>query len=190
MKSRVGIGVIGLGWMGMVHSRSYKQLPDRFPELPVEPRLVSCADEIPGRAADAQERFGFEKSTADWREVIADPDVQVVNIATPNWLHLEIVKAAAASRKHIFCEKPVGRSPDETREIENVAREAGVLTFVGFNYRWAPLAQYARRLVSDGRLGELTYYRAGFSPVMPPTPTGCFPGGFSERRRVSAFSGT
>jgi len=99
----------------------------------------------------------------------------VVDIATPqNDRHLEIVRAAAAAtQKRIFCEKPVGRNPvvgsrtttgnpEETRAIECAAREAGVLTFVGFNYRWAPLVQYARQLISEGRLGRLMHYSGRF----------------------------
>jgi predicted dehydrogenase len=74
-------------------------------------------------------------------------------------MHLEIVRAATAAGKHIFCEKPVARDLSETAAIERVAREAGVLTWVGYNYRWAPLVQYARRLVRYGTLGTLTHYR-------------------------------
>jgi predicted dehydrogenase len=77
-------------------------------------------------------------------------------------MHLEIAVAAAQAGKHIFCEKPVGRSPEETQQIEAAARRAGVLSFVGFNYRWAPLVQYAKQLIDEGRLGKLTHYRGRF----------------------------
>ncbi|MGB1285883.1 MAG: Gfo/Idh/MocA family protein, partial [Aggregatilineales bacterium] len=138
----IGIGVIGMGWMGQVHSRSYGLVPQRFPDSGVMPRFVICSDNVQERAEKAQAMLGFEQSTTDWQEVIAHPDVQIVNIATPNLLHLEIVKAAAEAGKHIFCEKPVGRTPQETAQIEAIAREAGILTFVGFNYRHAPLIQH------------------------------------------------
>jgi predicted dehydrogenase len=88
--------------------------------------------------------------------------VQVVNITTPNYLHREIAEAAAAAGKHIFCEKPVGRSPNETAVIAAAAQRAGVLTWVGYNYRWAPVVQYARNLVRDGKLGTITHYRGRF----------------------------
>jgi predicted dehydrogenase len=162
MKQILGVGVIGMGWMGTVHSRSYLAVADRFNDSVIQPRLVVCADEVEGRAKEAQQRFGFERYTTHWQDVIADPRVQVVNIATPNCMHLEVVRAAAAARKHIFCEKPVGRDLGQTAEIERLAREAGVLNFVGYNYRWAPMVQYARQLIRDGRLGKLTHFRGRF----------------------------
>src|SRR2546422_4983674 len=156
MTRTIGIGVIGMGWMGEVHSRSYRAIPDRFYESGIFPRLVVCADPVEARAQTAQQRFGFESYTTDWREVIANPEVEVVNVAAPNGMHLEINQAAARAGKHIFCEKPVGKDPQETIQSAAAAREAGVLTFVGYNYRWAPLVQYARQLIAEGKLGQLT----------------------------------
>ncbi len=109
MSRTIGIGVIGMGWMGEVHSRSYRAIPDRFPDIGVKPRLVVCADPVAARAEAAQKRFGFERATSDWREAIADPAVEVVNVAAPNGMHLEINRAAARAGKHILCEKPVGK---------------------------------------------------------------------------------
>jgi predicted dehydrogenase len=162
MAQAIGIGVIGMGWMGAVHSRSYRQISDRFADSGINPRLVVCADDVEARAREARQRFGFEKETTRWQEVIADPAVQVVNIAAPNYLHRTIAEAAARAGKHVFCEKPVGRSPADTAAIERAAREAGVLTFVGYNYRWAPLVQYARQMIASGELGQLTHYRGRF----------------------------
>ena len=171
-KKTIGIGVIGMGWMGQVHSRSYRLVPQRFPDVEVEPRLVICSDNVPERAEAAKQSLGFEQATSDWHEVISNPDVQVVNIATPNHLHLEIIKAAAKAGKHIFCEKPVGRTPQETIEIEAIAREAGVLTFVGFNYRWTPLIIHAKKLIDEGTLGELTQFRGRFFSMYGSNPLG------------------
>jgi predicted dehydrogenase len=158
----IGIGVIGMGWMGVVHSRAYRMLADRFHSDPIKPRLVICADDVELRAREAQRRFGFEQYTTDWRHVVAHPDVQVVNIASPNHLHVEMAQAAAAAGKHIFCEKPVGRNSSETAAIARAASQAGILSGVGYNYRWAPLVQYARQLIRDGKLGSLTHYRGRF----------------------------
>lgn len=157
-----GIGIIGMGWMGMTHARAYQQIQDRFHDSPIRPRLVICADDVPARTTEAKARFGFERTTPDFQHVIEDPNVDVVNIAAPNSMHLEIVRAATAAGKHVFCEKPVGRTPDETREIYADAEQAGVLTGVGYNYRWAPVVQYAKQLISDGKLGTLTHYRGRF----------------------------
>ncbi len=170
MVRRIGIGVIGMGWMGTLHSQSYTQIPYFFPKSDIEPRLVVCADDVETRAQKAKKLLGFERHTTNWHDVINDPNVQVVNITAPNNLHVEIVKAAAAAGKHIMCEKPVGRSPQETVEIESVARKAGVLTFVGFNYRWAPLVQYTRQLIQDDKLGDLTHYRGRFFAMYGSSP--------------------
>ncbi|HLW78838.1 MAG TPA: Gfo/Idh/MocA family oxidoreductase [Terriglobia bacterium] len=172
MARSVGVGVIGMGWMGTVHSRSYLAAADRFRDSGVAPRLVICADDVEPRARQAQAQFGFARSTTRWQEVIADPEVEVVNIAAPNHLHLAMVKGAAAAGKHIFCEKPVGRFPRETAEIERAAREAGVLTFVGYNYRWCPVVQYAHQLIRDGRLGRLSHFRGRFLEGYASNPQG------------------
>lgn len=172
MTHTIGIGIIGMGWMGTVHSRAYRQVADRYADSGIRPRLIICADDVPARTRHAQTALGFEQATSDWRAVLNHPEVQVVNIATPNYLHLEMVRAAAAAGKHIFCEKPVGRSPQETAEIEALARRAGVMSFVGFNYRWAPMVQYARRLIEEGRLGRLTHYRGRFFAMYGSNPLG------------------
>lgn len=168
----LGIGVIGMGWMGQVHSRAYGLVPQRFPESDIHPRLIICSDNVGERAESAQRLLGFENATTDWREVIAHPQVQIVNIATPNQLHVEIVAAAAAAGKHIFCEKPVGRTPQETAEIEATARAAGILSFVGYNYRWAPLVLHAKSLIERGELGDLTQFRGRFFSMYGSNPLG------------------
>jgi predicted dehydrogenase len=172
MTHNIGIGVIGMGWMGTVHSRSYRMVADRFSESAIRAHLIICADDVAARAEEARVTLGFREATTDWREVIAHPDVQVVNIASPNFLHLEMVRAAVAAGKHVFCEKPVGRNPDETAEIEYLARQAGVMSFVGFNYRWAPMVQYAKQLIDDGELGTLTHYRGRFFSMYGSNPYG------------------
>lgn len=162
MTQVVGVGVVGAGWMGTAHSRAYLQAAERFPDCGIRAKLIVCADDVAARAEETQQRFAFERRTIRWRDVVEARDVQVVNVATPNYLHREVVSAAVAAGKHVFCEKPVGKDPRETAEIERQAREAGVLTFVGFNYRWAPMVQYARQLVCDGKLGRLTHFRGRF----------------------------
>jgi predicted dehydrogenase len=162
MTRTIGIGVIGMGWMGEVHSRAYRAILDRFADSGIQPRLVVCADAVEARAQAAQKRFGFERYVTDWREVIADPEVEAVDITAPNGMHLEINQAAAQAGKHILCEKPVGKEPGETIASAAAAREAGVITGVGYNYRWAPVVQYARQLIADGKLGRLTHYHGRF----------------------------
>ena len=160
--SEIGIGVIGFGWMGQAHSRAYRDIPVYYPESGIRPRLVAVADNVPARVELAKTNFGFESGMADWHELIARDDIDVVDITAPNALHEELVEAAAAAGKHIACEKPVGISPEATAAIELAARRAGVISSCGYNYRWAPLVQYTHRLVEEGRLGDLTHYRGRF----------------------------
>lgn len=187
MTRTIGIGVIGMGWMGEVHSRSYRAIPDRFHESGIIPRLVVCADAVEARTQAAQQRFGFERYTTDWREVIADPAVEVVNVAAPNGMHLEINRAAAQAGKHILCEKPVGRGPQETLQSAAAAREAGVLTFVGYNYRWAPLVQYARQLIAEGKLGRLTHYHGRFLNGYASDPNGFLTWRFEQEQGLGTL---
>lgn len=172
MSKRIGVGIIGMGWMGTQHSQSYRQIPERFPASEIIPDLVVCSDEIELRVRGAQAQLGFRKATTKWQDVINDPEVQVVHICTPNNLHLPIALAAAKAGKHIFCEKPVGRSPEETQQIADAARQAGVLSFVGYNYRWAPLVQYTFQLIQDGKLGKITHYRGRFFAGYASNPHG------------------
>jgi predicted dehydrogenase len=150
MTRTIGIGVIGMGWMGEVPSRSYRAVPDRFYESGIVPRLLVCSDTLEARAQAAQHRFGFVRSTTGWRAVIADPEVEAISVTAPNGMPLEINRAAAQAGKHILCEKPVGKDPQETIESVAADRKAGVVTAVGYNYRWAPLVHYARQLISEG----------------------------------------
>jgi predicted dehydrogenase len=163
MRSRpLGIGVIGFGWMGQTHSRSFARIPALFPDRTFDPRLVICADSIDVHNVRAIQSFGFREASSDWRAVVDHPDVDVVVVCSPNMLHVEMCTAAAAAGKHIFCEKPVGGTPEQTAAVERAAREAGVISGVGYNYRWAPLVQHARQLIAEGELGHITNYRGRF----------------------------
>lgn len=171
-RRRIGIGVIGFGWLGQAHSRSMLRIPTLFPDREFDPELVVCSDTVPARVEEAVESFGYARGATDWRAVIDDAAVDAVFIAAPNMLHLELIEAAAQAGKHVFCEKPVGGTPEQTVRAESAARRAGVLTGVGYNYRWAPLVRYAAQLIADGRLGEITNYRGRFFSIYGSDPLG------------------
>jgi len=160
--TEIGVGVIGFGWMGQAHSRAYRDIPVYYGDSGIRPKLAAVADNVPARLDLARDNFGFGWGTLDWHELIDRDDVDVVDITAPNALHQEIAEAAAAAGKHIFCEKPVGISPEATAAIERAGRHAGIISGCGYNYRWAPLVQYTHQLIVDGRLGELTHYRGRF----------------------------
>lgn len=162
MSREVGIGMVGLGWMGQLHSRAYRRLHDHFPESEVSPRLVIVADEVEEVARESAGRLGYEDWTTDWRKVVEHPEVEAVSITVPNYLHREVAVAAAEAGKHFWIEKPCGRFAWETADIGRAAREAGVTTMVGLDYRYAPAVEHAKKLIEEGELGEITHYRGYF----------------------------
>jgi predicted dehydrogenase len=171
-RRRIGVGVIGFGWLGQAHSRSLARIPLLFADRPYDPVLVAAADALPARVDEAVASFRFARGSVDWRAVVEDPEVDVVFIAAPNMLHLELVQAVAAAGKPVFCEKPVGGTPEQIMAAALAARSAGVISGVGYNYRWAPLVQYARELIAGGELGEITNYRGRFFSMYGADPLG------------------
>jgi predicted dehydrogenase len=171
-RKRLGVGVIGFGWLGQAHSRSLLRIPTLWPQRACDPVLVACSDTVPERLEQAVGSFGFQHGLADWRAVIDDPAVEVVFIAAPNMVHLELIEAAAHAGKAVFCEKPVGGTPWHVAAAARAARESGVISGVGYNYRWAPLVRYARELIATGELGEITNYRGRFFSMYGSDPLG------------------
>jgi predicted dehydrogenase len=159
---RIGIAVLGLGWMGQAHSRSMLRIPSLFPERSFQPELVVCADTEAERRERATRDFGFARATDDWAEAVAAPDVDAVWVTAPNMLHVPMIEAAAAAGKAIFSEKPIGGTPAQTVQAYAAAQRAGVTTGVGYNYLWAPLVLHARGMIASGALGEITHYRGRF----------------------------
>lgn len=184
--TRPGIGLISVGWMGKLHSRAYQSIPLVYPELKIRPRLVRAADTAPDRAGYAREVLGYEKAGTDYRDVLADPEVDVVSICAPNMLHREIGVAAARAGKPFWIEKPVGRDASETAAVAAAARAAGVATSIGYNYRHVPAVERVRELIAAGRLGRITNVRAVFFNSYAAEPNGALSWRF---RRAEAGSG-
>ena len=158
--------------MGEVHTSGYLRARRHFPDCEGGARLVVAADESERRARHAVENLGYERWTTDWREVIADREVEAVSITAPNFAHREIALAAAAAGKHFWGEKPLGRFPWETEDIARAAETAGIRTIVGLNYRHPPAVAYARRLIAEGALGEIDHYRSQFVAGYSKSPQG------------------
>ena len=168
----IGIGVVSLGWMGRLHASSYQRIASRFPELGLRPRLVVAADPLEANQRAAVEQFGFEKAVASIDEVLADPEVEVVSICSPNFLHRDFAVKAAAAGKPFWIEKPMGVSASQSREIHDAAAAAGVATAVGFNYRHAPAIAHLRALIAEGRLGRITNVRCWLNADYASSPDG------------------
>jgi len=168
----VGVGLVSVGWMGKVHSRAYQTLPVVYPELGLRPRLVHAADTSEERNTYAHDVLGYAKTSVDYHDVLNDPEVEVVSICAPNFLHAEIAIAAAEAGKAFWIEKPAGRNQAETEQIAAAADAAGVITSVGFNYRHAPAVEHAKRLIAEGTLGRITNVRGTFFADYSAEPNG------------------
>src|SRR4051794_41974569 len=113
---RIGIGLLGAGWMGELHTGAYKRVLDHYPDLGVEPRLVIAADQTSERALDARDRLGYAEATTDWRGGVAHPDVDAVGITTPHFMQPAMAPPPAAAGKHLWGEKPPRGLPPPTAE--------------------------------------------------------------------------
>ncbi|WP_328843903.1 Gfo/Idh/MocA family protein [Streptomyces sp. NBC_00258] len=189
MVSTLGVAVVGFGWMGRVHTQAYARVPHHFPQLPVRPELVAVADEVPGRAEEAAEQYGFATAARDWREVAADPRVRAVSIAAPNFLHREIGVAMAEAGKHIWIEKPVGLTAEDARAVAGAVAKSGVQGTVGFNYRNAPAVAAARELIASGEIGTVTHVRIRLFSDYAAHPEGALTWRYERERGGSGVLG-
>jgi predicted dehydrogenase len=185
----IGVGLISIGWMGMLHSRAYQALPVAYPELKVKTRLVMAADTAQDRVDYATNVLGYETGTLDYHDVLNNPEVDVVSICAPNFLHAEIGIAAAKAGKAFWIEKPVGRNAEETTSVEKAADEAGVVTSIGFNYRLAPAVEHAKELIASGKLGKITNVRGVFFADYSSEPNGALSWRFIRKLAGSGVLG-
>ena len=161
--------------MGRLHTRSYKAVAEYFPELGVEVELVAAADPIDSVREEATGKLGFKRAYADYHELLADPEVDIVSIASPNSSTRKSPSPPLLPVSPFWIEKPMGVSAEQSREIAQAAEKAGLVSAVGFNYRHTPAIEYMRTLVREGKLGRLTNVRVWFiadynsSPLSPLT---------------------
>jgi predicted dehydrogenase len=154
----LGIGLIGTGFMGKAHAFAYRAARAAFPDIPV-PVLRTVADVSEEGARTAAAQYGFERATADWRSLVADPEIDVVSITVPNTLHKEMALAAIAAGKHVHCEKPLAPTAADAEIMMKAAEAKGVVTQVGYNYIKNPLLKLAREMIAAGELGDITGFR-------------------------------
>lgn len=161
-KKPLRIGLIGCGFMGRTHSNGYNRIDNFFPELGYTPVLqAACArNEEKVKAFAAQ--WGYASYETDWRKLVARPDIDAIDICTPNDTHAEIAIAAAAAGKMILCEKPLARSLEEAKAMVDAVEKAGVANTVYFNYRRIPAVTLAKQIIDSGKLGQIYHYRANF----------------------------
>jgi len=157
-KPKLRVGLIGSGFMGKAHAFGYAAAARVF-DLPFELEMRTLADVSDEAGAKAAAALGFARATSDWRALAADPEIDVVNITSPNALHKEMALAAIAAGKHVYCEKPLAPHAADAREMAEAAEATGVKTQVGFNYLCNPMLGLAREMIAAGELGEIRGYR-------------------------------
>ena len=163
-RGRIGIGMVGYAFMGLAHSQGWRNARSFF-DPALAPELVAIAGRDGAAAADMARRFEWQHVETDWRDLVARPDVEVVDICTPGDTHAEIAIAALEAGKHVLCEKPLANTVTEARLMAEAAERAsrnGVRSMVGFTYRRVPAIALARQLVQEGRIGEIRHVRAQY----------------------------
>jgi predicted dehydrogenase len=156
--AEIGIGLVGGGYMGKAHAVALSAVGAVF-DTPLRPRLEVIAATSPDSAERYRKAYGFARATADWHDLVADPKVQAVVIASPQSTHRAIAEAAFAAGKPVFCEKPLGASLEDAKAMVAAAEASGLPNMIGFNYVRAPATQFVRQLLAQGAIGEVTWFR-------------------------------
>ncbi|WP_416306320.1 Gfo/Idh/MocA family protein [Neptunicella sp. SCSIO 80796] len=168
----IRVGLIGTGYMGKAHAIALHSVGSVFPLS----ARVSCEmlAEVNEQLAEQKAReLGFNRSTGDWRKLVEDPDIDVVDICSPNYLHKEMALAAIAAGKHVYSEKPLALNARDALEMTLAAEQAGIKTLVGFNYAKNPASQLAKQIICNGEIGEVVHFRGTHNedylanPVIP-----------------------
>ncbi len=160
---QIDIGLIGSGFMGKGHALAFTMVPRVFDDLIAIPRLRLLADVDPETAERAARELGFEGASHDWRNLVAHPDIELVDITTPNHLHAEMALAAIEAGKHVYCEKPLALDAASALRMAEAAEVAGVVSMVGFNYLKSPAALAAKRMIEAGVIGDVWHFRGAFN---------------------------
>ncbi len=158
-KKTLNVGLIGYQFMGKAHSNAYRQV-GRFFDLPVDVNLHTLCGRTEAPLRKAAETMGWQNVETDWRRVVANPDIHIIDVSTPGDSHCEIAVAAAEAGKAVFCEKPIANTLGEAEKMLQAVKRAGVPNAVFHNYRKAPAVALAKRLIEQGRLGTIYHIRA------------------------------
>ncbi len=146
-----GIAIIGAGMIGAAHASGYRT---HLPRTGLDARLATVCDMSEAQAGALAKTWGFEGTASDWREVIADPEIGIVSVCLPNFLHGEVARAALAAGKHVLCEKPLATTLPDARATRDAARTASGISGTVFNYRRIPAIADIRARVASGELGD------------------------------------
>ena len=160
----LGVGMVGYAFMGAAHSVAWRTAGRTF-DLPLRPEMTALCGRSADKVGAAAAQLGWESTETDWKQLLQRDDVSLVDICTPGDSHAEIAVAALEAGKHVLCEKPLANTVAEAEEMVAAAERAasdGIRSMVGFTYRRVPAIALARRLVAEGRLGEIRHVRAQY----------------------------
>ena len=157
---RIGVGMLGYAFMGKAHTNALKKIPHMMYPPPAIPDLAAICGRDGNAVAEAARRYGYARSYTDWRDMLEDETVELFDNGGPNDMHAEPCIAAAEAGKHVLCEKPLGRTAEESKLMLDAVEKAGVKHMVAFNYRFVPAIRQARQLIESGALGRIYHYRA------------------------------
>jgi len=160
-KKVLNIGMVGYGFMGRTHSNAFLQAP-RFFDVPYQPVLKAICARNAERAKSFADTWSYESTETDWRKLVERPDIDLIDIASPNDTHADIAIAAAQAGKMVMCEKPLGRNAAEAKAMTDAVESAKVANMVWYNYRRVPAVMLLKHLIDAGRLGRIFHYRAKF----------------------------
>ena len=158
----LGVGIIGYGFMGKVHSYDYRSLPIYYDPMPVRTKLVGVAEATAERAQLAVEQAGFEFGTTDWRELLARDDIQIIDICSPNRFHAEQLLAAMSAGKHIYCDKPLVAGEEAMAQVEAPLRSYRGVGQMALQYRFYPATLRAKQLLVEGFVGKVVSFRGAY----------------------------
>lgn len=156
--TQIGIGIVGGGYMGKAHAAAMSAVGTVF-NTALRPSLEMVCASSPQNAERYRQEYGFNRATANWRDLVSDPKIDAVVIATPQEAHRAIAEAAFDLGKPVFCEKPLGASLSDSAAMVAAAEVSGAINMVGFNYIRTPASQFARQLIEAGEIGEITWFR-------------------------------
>lgn len=163
-RNQLGVGMVGYSFMGIAHSQAWRNV-NRFFDVPAQVDMAAISGRNEQAVGEAADTLGWRTSETDWKALLSRDDVDVIDICTPGDSHAEIAIAALEAGKHVLCEKPLANSVEEAEAMAAAAasaREQGVRSMVGFNYRRVPAIAFARKLIADGRLGTIRHVRAQY----------------------------
>jgi predicted dehydrogenase len=159
---QLGVGMVGYGFMGKVHTYAYRTLSIFYDPVPVEARLVGVATSSRDTAERAMRQGGYEIGVDDYRRLLERDDIHIIHCCTPNHMHRDVVTAAIEAGKHVYCDKPLARTVAEAEDICAAARSGSLTYQMAFNYRFVPALMRARELVLQGFIGEPLCFRAAY----------------------------